>query len=70
MRKGKFYDIVEFCCVCYAACFVTKIVIHGFKFKVDYLIDSVFITIGGLITWRICLYIQDVKTRKNIKKIE
>lgn len=57
----KIKEVFGFVIVCYISCLITKIAINGLKFNVDYLLDSLFITIGATIGWFTYSYFHDKK---------
>ena len=56
-----FKEICQFVVVCYVSCLLTKIIINGFTFNVDYLIDSLFITFDAAAGWFTCRYFLNKK---------
>ena len=57
-------EICLFIVVCFLSCFLTKMILAGFKFSTKVLEDSFFITLGASIGWGIVRYIQLKKEEK------
>lgn len=57
-------EICLFIVVCFVTCFLTKMILAGFKFETKLLEDALFITIGASLGWGIVRFIQLKKEEK------
>ena len=62
MKKVK--EIILFMIIAYISCFIVKMIFHHFVFDVQYLLDSVFTTIGVSIGWFGYEYVHNKKEEK------
>ena len=58
-----FKEICEFAIICYISCVITKIAMNRLVFNSDYLIDSLFITLGATLGWSACMFFQQKKNK-------
>lgn len=61
--KKRFKEIIVFFIICFIASLITKIALNHLTFSSEYLLDSLFVSLGGTIGWTIATIIINRKKK-------